>query len=563
MSNIKAHGAPICVTAARLLGSPDNALNSPPGGPGVTHTVPHATPMLSLGKIYGSDQIRHWIAATRTHLGVDMISIAVQDKLDGIAVNLRYVDGVLTSAASRGTGMVGENITNHLKCVPNIAQVYKIKTKRPGLLEVRGELVIPKGALIELNRYRCSQDIAPYTDTRSAVSGLFRMKNPAAEQLKYVDFVAHGLGSNEENKLSITEEMDWLDDLGFACVQSDLYAGSDSVDRIVVSYDYLACVTRSKDYNTDPKLWVSDYDIDGIVLKIDDKRHHERLGSTRHHPHSAIAVKFSDNQYTTTVTGVAFTVGRHGIVTPVAQFSPIDVSGVRVSRATLRSQQQLQRLGLAIGDTLLIERRGGVIPQVVSASACGNSARGADVAVLETCPCCGSDLVVEDGVPTHCPNHALCADQVVARAVHFVSAMDYTGLSDATIKRVYPLVQSDTCGWDLIFLALAHPDGLTQVERKVVTTAIAPRHLSRFIYGLSIRNVGRPVAEKIASLYTLDIDEFLGSLYAGGVVERIRSGAKAIEIGPKTLAILEQYDWRGLAERMIPHLNKGVLRLRV
>ena len=478
--------------------------------------ITHAMPMLSLGNAFSEEDVSDFIERVQRFLNTkNKIEIFAEQKIDGSSCSIRYENQQLVSAATRGDGTVGEDITLNIKTLKNIP--HALPSDAPDILEVRGEVYMPTASFEKLNNDQESKGEKIFANPRNAAAGSLRQLDSSIAAARNLKFFGYALGETSdliaETQMGIREK---LSGWGFD-VPSPVKV-SDDVDGLMQYYND---VMRLR-----PNL---DYDIDGIVYKVNDLTLQERLGFISRAPRWAIAHKFPAEQAITTIKNIIIQVGRTGALTPVAELEPITVGGVVVSRATLHNEDEIERKDIRVGDKVKIQRAGDVIPKITE-----SIEHAKDSSTFEfpmTCPICGSDAIrEEDEAIRRCQGGLICDAQAVERLKHFVSknAFDIEGMGDKVIKQLWDdgLVRSPA---DIFALQdqdktsltpLRNKDGWgAQSAQKLWDAIDAKREvdLSRFIYALGIRQVGQATAKRLASHYltidnlrnTLDHDELL------------------------------------------------------
>ncbi len=464
----------------------------------------HLQPMLSLDNAFGDDELRAFDERVKRGLKSDgEIEYEVELKLDGLSMSLTYVDGALQIAATRGDGTTGENVTPNAKTVRGIP--YRTSKPVPGTMEVRGEVVMFKSVFESLNKDRVARGEQAFVNPRNAASGGMRQLDSRLTAERKLNFFTYGFGALQTDaKIPPTqfERIQWLKSLGFPVRKETRLCNG--VEEVIAFCHDVAAKRASLPFG-----------IDGVVVKVNAVALQEQLGSTARGPRWAIAVKFAAEQAFTVLEAIEWQVGRTGVVTPVAHLQPVFVGGVTVSRATLHNIEDLTKKDVRVGDTVIVQRAGDVIPEVVG-PVLEKRPKSAKVPKAPTvCPVCGSDLVEQEGyVALRCPNAAGCDAQVHAKLVHFVSrgAMDIEGLGEKQIERFLDLkFLSDVPS---IYRLRDRKEELAQLDRmgeQSVTNllnaieASKTRPLDRFLFGLGIRFVGDRTAADLAREYgTLD-----------------------------------------------------------
>ncbi|MEI6447053.1 MAG: NAD-dependent DNA ligase LigA [Actinomycetes bacterium] len=460
--------------------------------------VEHSIPMLSLGNARGEEELRAWVERIRSHLAresieVDSFSFVVEPKIDGLAVSLRYEDGKFVRGATRGDGAVGEDITQNLRTIRSIPLEIE---DAPTVLEVRGEVYLPKAAFTELNERRAEAGESTFMNPRNAAAGSLRQLDPAIAAERPLALWAYGLGelSGEPfdcHSASLAQLREW----GFPVNPAiELIEGTDGV---VAACD--GWLERRDDL---------DYEIDGAVVKVDAFELQARLGTVGREPRWAIAWKFPPTTAVTLLREVHWNVGRTGHIVPFAELEPVVVGGVTVSFTTLHNEEDLARKDVRPGDRVIVLRAGDVIPQVVSPAPheIERDNRADPPRVPSECPSCGAATVkVEDSVWTICPNKRGCHGQQWQALRHFVKrgAMDIDGLGD---ERLSQLMEEGMAGSaaDLYSLDLERLTGLEGWGEKSVASLVdalgqsRSRPFAKVLYGLGIERIGEVNARNLA-----------------------------------------------------------------
>ena len=461
--------------------------------------VRHAKPMLSLDNAFDDDDVAEFLARVRRFLGLDAdepIALMGEPKIDGLSATLRYEAGRLVQGATRGDGEVGEDITANLKVVKDVPHLLKGR-QVPDVLEVRGEVYMTRADFDALNVIREREGEAPFVNPRNAASGGLRQLDPALTKKRRLRFFAYAWGETSEPiHGQYADRLKRLEGYGFHV--NPLAEPCATLDEALALHRHI-----------EAKRATLPYEIDGVVYKVDRIDWQERLGFVGRAPRWAIAYKFPAERATTRLNAITIQVGRTGTLTPVAELEPIHVGGVTVSRATLHNKDEIARKDIRVGDTVIVQRAGDVIPQVVDV-VLEKRPKGAQPFVFpERCPECGSHAVREDGeVARRCTGGLICPAQAMEQLRHFTSrdAFDIEGLGEKRIEEFYGL------GWiksppDIFTLeqihgaALKAREGWKDVSASNLFAAIRARRkipLDRFIYALGIPHVGQVTAKQIA-----------------------------------------------------------------
>lgn len=465
--------------------------------------VKHLRPMLSLDNAFAKEDVADFIGRIRRFLGRKDdgdIELNVEPKIDGLSANLRYEHGEFVLGATRGDGAVGEDITANLHHVAGIP--HKLKGgDAPELIEIRGEVYMPHDGFFKLNKQREAEGEAVFANPRNAAAGSVRQLDAEITRSRPLHFFAYAFGEVQgwkgEPKLH-SEALDRLRKWGFTVNPKTRVAKT--LDDALAFYDELA--KERADLN---------YDIDGVVYKVNEIALQNRLGFVGRAPRWAVAHKFPAEQAVTTLKDIAIQVGRTGALTPVAKLEPITVGGVVVSNATLHNEDEIARKDIRIGDKVIVQRAGDVIPQIVAVVDADRKGRGKPYKFPEKCPVCGSLATREEGEAVRrCTGGLTCPAQAMERLRHFVSrgAFDIEGMGHKHIEAFYQdeLIRSPA---DIFRLhrrraELMEREGWGESSVTNLLNAIEARRtvpLDRFIYALGIRQVGEATAKLLARHY--------------------------------------------------------------
>jgi DNA ligase (NAD+) len=465
--------------------------------------VKHLRPMLSLDNAFAREDVEDFIGRIRRFLGrkdeAD-IELNVEPKIDGLSANLRYENGHLTIGATRGDGSIGEDITANLRHVAGIP--HRLKDPHPPeLIEIRGEVYMPHDGFFKLNKQREAEGEPVFANPRNAAAGSVRQLDAEITRSRPLKFFAYALGEvqgwKREPKLH-SEVLERLEGWGFTVNPKTQVAKN--IDDALAFYDRMA--EQRADLN---------YDIDGVVYKVNDLALQNRLGFVGRAPRWAVAHKFPAEQAVTTLNDIVIQVGRTGALTPVAKLEPITVGGVVVSNATLHNEDEIARKDIRIGDKVIVQRAGDVIPQIVAVVDADRKNRGSPYRFPHKCPVCGSMALREEGEAVRrCSGGLTCPAQATERLRHFVSrgAFDIEGLGSKHIEAFYTddLIKTpaDIFRLHRRRLELTDREGWGESSVTNLINAIEARRkvpLDRFIYALGIRQVGEATAKLLARHY--------------------------------------------------------------
>jgi DNA ligase (NAD+) len=471
--------------------------------------VMHAVPMLSLGNVFDDEGVRDFLERIGRFLGLETIeglAFTAEPKIDGLSITLRYEKGKLVQGATRGDGYQGENVTANVRTIADIPKAIKSKSF-PDPFEVRGEIYMSRAAFQRLNEGQATRGERTFANPRNAAAGSLRQLDPAITASRPLQFFAYGWG--EAPKLPADTQ--WgiyraMADWGFPL--NPLAKLTTSVEEMLDTYRDIESGRAGLDY-----------DIDGVVYKLDRLDLQQRLGFVSRSPRYAVAHKFPAEKATTILRDIEIQVGRTGALTPVAKLEPVTVGGVVVQNATLHNEDEIARKDVRIGDTVIVQRAGDVIPQILGVVE-AKRPKGAKRFIFPTvCPACGSHAVREvnpltgkEDVVRRCTGGLICPAQRVERLKHFVSrnAFDIEGLGEKRIKELYDdkIIESPP---QIFTLAkhdkgskLAEREGWGQLSARNLFAAIEARRnvkLDRFIYALGIPHVGEITGRLLARAY--------------------------------------------------------------
>lgn len=458
--------------------------------------VVHRIPMLSLDNAFSDEELRDFDRRVKDRLKTsDDIEYVCEPKLDGLAVSLHYESGVLTRAATRGDGYTGEDITANIRTIPSVPLRLR-GGKVPELVEVRGEVYMPREGFEALNKRLADKGEKAFVNPRNAAAGSLRQKKPTVTARRPLELCAYSVALEDESRLPATH---WE---GLQQVSAWGFRINPEMRRATGAEDCLQAYNELMD-----KRASLPYEIDGIVFKVNSLALQRQLGFVSRAPRWAIAQKFPAQEELTVIEDVEFQVGRTGAITPVARLKPVFVGGVTVSNATLHNMDEIQRLGVRIGDTVFVRRAGDVIPQVVKVVAERRPDNAREVQLPDACPVCQSDIVqIEGEVVARCSGGLFCPAQRKEAIRHYASrkALDIEGLGDKWIDILVDRELVTTVA-DLYLLKKADLTGLERMGEKSAGNLIdaidRSRHpvLWKFLYALGIREVGEATAKALAS----------------------------------------------------------------
>ncbi len=490
--------------------------------------VEHSTQVLSLANAFGEQELKDFDDRIKRNLATDNYQYIVEHKIDGLSAILRYENGSFTLGATRGNGRVGEDVTHNLKTINSIP----LKLRKDNIdVELRGEVFIRKDDFEEMNKKRAENDESLFANPRNAAAGSVRQLDPKVAAKRPLSFIAYDLVNFENGDYEINrhqEALEFLKELGF---NINWYQKLDNIDEVIEVCE--SWVEKREDI---------DFEIDGLVIKIDQLELRENLGSTSKSPRWAIAYKFPAQQKTTKVKDIDVTVGRTGALTPNAVLEPVFLDGSTVSRATLHNEDEVKRKDVRINDTVLVQKAGDVIPEVVKVIKDKRTGNEIEFKMPDHCPVCGEKVYREEGEAiTRCTNIS-CPAQRRESILHFVSrdAMDIEGVGPALVDQ---LLENEMIVdfADLYYLKKEQLMGLERMAEKSSQNVIdaieesKDRELNRLIYALGIRHVGSNSARILTNHYSsieklkdasqaelVEIDE-IGPVMAESIVNFFKS----------------------------------------
>lgn len=482
--------------------------------------IPHLKPLLSLDNAFTLDDIKAWVERNSKLLGSGITLFCCEPKLDGLAVNLLYKKGLLVQATTRGDGVVGEDVTANVKTIQDIPLRLNCEEPDvPELIEIRGEVYMSRDVFEGLNAEAMILGERVFSNPRNAAAGSLRQKYASDTRKRKLSFYAYGVGETQQSYLPDTSFSSMLDTFReWGLPVSEIKARVEGIDGVDAFIDEVGGIRDALPY-----------DIDGVVIKVDWIPDQRKLGAISKSPRWAIAYKFPAQEQLTTLTAIECQVGRTGAVTPVARLTPVTVAGVSVTNATLHNADEIQRLGIRVGDTVIVRRAGDVIPQITGYL---HDRRPVDSEPYEfptECPCCSSHIdIPKEGGVRRCTGGLLCSAQLVSSLQHFVSrqCMNIDGLGDKIIVELVELglVKTPADFYRLTadqlkqvtHIADKGAEKLLQAIEKSKSTTFA-----RYLFALGIRGVGESTARLLAKHFTeesefstqfRDIDEIIYEL---------------------------------------------------
>ena len=473
-------------------------------------TIQHSIPMLSLENAMDEDELRSFYERLQKGLNnKDKISIIAEPKLDGLGVELVYENGFFIHGSTRGDGITGENISQNLKTIPSIPLSLRTNKRNAiQLLEVRGEVFMTKSGFDQLNKTRLTDGLDPFANPRNAAAGSLRQLDSKITSQRPLSIFCYEAGNiNGETFNSHKEFLSALKDWGFP-VNPEVKVVN-NIDEMIVYHSNL-----ENKRNTLP------YEIDGTVFKVNKNEQRNVLGARSRSPRWAIAGKFKSQQVTTIVTDIIASVGRTGAITPVAKLNPVNVGGVIVTNATLHNQDEIIRKDIRIGDTVLIQRAGDVIPEIVKVIQGKRSSNTVQYFLPKLCPACEHEVFRPEGEAISRCQNLSCPAQVKGRIEHFISksALDIDGFGEKLVNQLVDnkMIQTVDDIFKLNFQDLVNLERMAEKSAQNIIDAIDSSKkttFNRFVYALGIRNVGSHLSKVIERAFNANINDFINATF--------------------------------------------------
>jgi DNA ligase (NAD+) len=467
-------------------------------------TVQHLVPMLSLANSYNADDLQDFDRKAKEASGLTEIEYCVEPKFDGASISLIYENDLLVRATTRGDGVAGDDITTNIKQIHSIPLSATFSKYGIQQIEIRGEVIMTKERFDEYNERLTQQGLPTVANPRNTASGSLRIKDPKEVARRNLDAFLYHVSYIQKTKI---ESQNPKDILATHAEQLEIlwncgFRSPNKEKKVVKNIDDVIAYVQEFESKRDHL----PYEIDGMVIKVNNLHLQDELGMTSHHPRWAIAYKFKARQATTKLTGVDFQVGRTGAVTPVAKLEPVYLGGVTVSSISIHNEEYIKEKNLKIGDAVLVERAGDVIPQIVKSLPALRTGNEVEINFPKQCPVCKSELFKEDGEAVWRCINIECEAQIVEKIIHFVSkdAMDIKSFGDANVRLFYSLnLIKDIPGiYTLNLDEIGTLEGFGKKSIDNLKTAIEvskQQPLHRLIYGLGIRFVGETTAKTLAN----------------------------------------------------------------
>jgi len=509
--------------------------------------VEHPLPLLSLANAFSNEELLAWYKRVLNLVGRQGFDFASEIKMDGLAVALTYVDGRLVTGATRGDGYRGEDVTQNLRTIRSIP--LSVPKDAPPRFEVRGEVFLSKAGFKKLNEERAREGLPLFANPRNAGAGSVRQLDPRITAQRPLDIYVYALGYAERKKVPEThwERMEYLKSLGFK----------------VNPYNKLCkTIEEVEEYHQEwqEKRESLPYETDGVVVKVNSIELQDRLGFVGHEPRWAIAYKFPAVQGTTILKDIGINVGRTGSLNPYAILEPVRVGGVVIKQAALHNEEDIRRKDIRIGDTVIVQRAGEVIPEIVGPIVSKRTGKERIFSMPSNCPVCGAEVIKPEGEAMHRCTNAACPSQALERLKHFVirGAMDIDGVGEKLCTALFQAgLVKDVA--DFYYLTREQLLGLERMADKSVSNVLnsieksKDRSLARVIFALGILHIGEETAELLASNFS-SIDEL-----AEANEEKLLS---IPSIGPKIAESIVAFFRQKENRRILEKLRKAGVKLK-
>jgi DNA ligase (NAD+) len=457
-------------------------------------TVKHKYPMLSLGNTYNEEELQEFDDRIRKAIG-DNFEYVCELKYDGLSIGIRYENGLMVQAVTRGDGVQGDDVTINVKTIKTVP--LKINSDEPlPDFEIRGEIIMPLKGFERLNQQRIDNDEPPFANPRNCAAGTIKLQDSKEVAKRSLDCFLYNFMTNEPKFATHYESLLFAKKLGFNV--GDNFKKVNSLEGVM---EFIRHWETAR--------YKLPFDIDGIVMKVNSYAQQQELGFTAKNPRWAISYKYKAQSVSTTLEKITYQVGRTGNITPVANLRPVLLAGTTVKRATLHNANEIERLDIREGDTVFVEKGGEIIPKITAVDLSKRPSNSTPTLFITNCPECNTILVRREGEANHfCPNESHCPPQVIGRIIHFVSrkAMDIDGIGAETIEQFYTtgLIKNYADLYDLKFEDVVTQERMAEKSAQNVIDGITKsksQPFERVLFGLGIRLVGETVAKKLAQYF--------------------------------------------------------------
>lgn len=518
----------------------------------------HRFPMYSLSNTYSKEELNLWVERVEKVLGHKNFDFTCELKYDGASINLTYENGAFVSGVTRGDGAQGDDVSLNLKTIPTIP--LTLKGDYPAFFEIRGEIVLPIAGFNAMNEERVKLGEEPYMNPRNTASGSLKLQDSALVAKRPLECFLYALAGSDLGIDSQIEALQKAKSWGFKVPDNAIMATS--IEEV---FDYLDQWDRQR---VDLP-----YEIDGVVIKINQFSQQDELGYTAKAPRWAIAYKFQAESAITKLLSVSYQVGRTGAVTPVANLKPVLLSGTTVKRASLHNEDQIDKLSLRIGDSVYVEKGGEIIPKIVAVDHTNRPAEIFKIKFITHCPECGSELIKEDGEAQHyCRNISGCPPQIIGKIQHFISrkAMDIEGLGSETVTMLYQntLLNNIADLYELRYQDITPLDRMAEKSAEnLINGVIASKEkpFTKVLFGLGIRYVGETIAKKLVKAFgdidTLMTADFEQLIAVDEIGDRIAESLIEFFSSPENQILIDRLKKHGLNFKSETPLIQGELAL--
>ena len=530
-------------------------------GGGVTKnfkTLNHRFPMYSLANTYSREELTQWVVRVEKGLGHDNFNFTCELKYDGASISLTYENGTFVNGITRGDGSQGDDVSLNLKTIPTIP--LKLKGDYPDLFEIRGEIILPISGFNAMNEERVKLGEEPYMNPRNTASGSLKLQDSSLVAKRPLECLLYAITGRNLGITSQIEALQKAKDWGFKVPDNAILANT--IEEVFEYLDYW-----DKNKGSLP------YEIDGVVIKINKLDYQNVLGYTAKAPRWAIAYKFEAEQVITKLLSVSYQIGRTGAITPVANLEPVLLSGTTVKRASLHNQDQIEKLGLRIGDSVYVEKGGEIIPKIIAVDHLTRPLENFKIKFISHCPECYAELHREEGEAQHyCKNQIGCPPQIVGKIQHFISrkAMDIQGLGSETVVLLYEngLVKNIADLYELCPEDVLPLERMAEKSAKNLIKGVAAskeKSFSKVLFGLGIRFVGEAVAKKLVEAFG-DIDALIAAKFdqlvaVDEIGDRIAESLIEFFSNTENLSLIHRLRINGLKFQSDKPQNKGDLAL--
>lgn len=513
-------------------------------------SVVHRFPMLSLSNTYSEEEIIDWENRLKK-MAEGPLQYVCELKYDGVAIGIRYENGVLTRAVTRGDGTQGEDVTTNVKTIRSVP--LQLNGNFPADFEIRGEIFMPLASFQKLNAEREENGEALFANPRNTASGTLKMQDSKIVAERSLDSYLYGIYGEDLNFEGHFQAVETAASWGFKVPKP--------ADRFIELTDSIEGIMNYIHY-WDKKRYELPFEIDGVVIKVNNYAQQKTLGFTAKSPRWAIAYKFKAERVETILESVAYQVGRTGAITPVANLKPVQLGGTTVKRASLHNADQIEKLDLHFGDAVYVEKGGEIIPKIVGVNEEKRNATAQEVQFLHSCPECGTELIRREGEAQHyCPNEDTCPPQAKGKLEHFISrkAMNIDGLGAETVDLMYDkgLVRTIADLYDLTFDQVVNLERMADKSANNLISGLKASKevpFERVLFALGIRFVGETVAKKLAK-YFKSIDALMAASYDELV--------QVEEIGEKIAIAVQQHFAKQENRQLIDRLKNAGLQFEI